>query len=284
MKIGFIGAGKVGFSLGKYLSENAVEITGYFSRNEESSKEAARFTGSRQFLNVQELISSSDVIFITTPDGEIYNTWISIKNSILREKIICHTSGSLSSHIFSNFDKSDAYFYSIHPIFPINSKYESYKQLKNAVFTIEGHHKYLKELILLFEAFGNTVIQINSKDKALYHAASVSVSNLFCALVSRACGYLRDYGFSEEQAVRALYPLALSNLNNIMDKGLLRSLTGPVERCDISTIKGHVEVLPEEHKSTYLDLSRELVEIAKVKNKDKDYGKLESYLKEKGEE
>ncbi len=28
MRAGFIGAGKVGFSLGKYLKENGVEITG----------------------------------------------------------------------------------------------------------------------------------------------------------------------------------------------------------------------------------------------------------------
>ena len=29
MRAGFIGAGKVGFSLGKYLKENGVEITGF---------------------------------------------------------------------------------------------------------------------------------------------------------------------------------------------------------------------------------------------------------------
>jgi len=41
MRAGFIGAGKVGFSLGKYLKENGVEITGYFSKSPESAKSAA---------------------------------------------------------------------------------------------------------------------------------------------------------------------------------------------------------------------------------------------------
>ena len=45
MKIGFIGAGKVGFSLGKYLqnncSQNDVEIVGYFSKSLKSAKSAA---------------------------------------------------------------------------------------------------------------------------------------------------------------------------------------------------------------------------------------------------
>ena len=47
MKVGFIGAGKVGFSLGKYLKENGVEITGYFSKSPESAKSAAI---SREFI------------------------------------------------------------------------------------------------------------------------------------------------------------------------------------------------------------------------------------------
>ena len=33
MRIGFIGAGKVGFSLGKYFLLNEYEISGYFNRN-----------------------------------------------------------------------------------------------------------------------------------------------------------------------------------------------------------------------------------------------------------
>lgn len=47
MKIGFIGAGKVGFSLGKYLqnncSQNDVEIVGYFSKSLKFSKISSRF-------------------------------------------------------------------------------------------------------------------------------------------------------------------------------------------------------------------------------------------------
>ena len=43
IKIGFIGAGKVGFSLGKYLKVNKITVTGYYSRNEDSSKESFNF-------------------------------------------------------------------------------------------------------------------------------------------------------------------------------------------------------------------------------------------------
>ena len=45
MKTGFIGAGKVGFTLGKFFAENNIQVTGYYSRRRESAKEAAAFTG-----------------------------------------------------------------------------------------------------------------------------------------------------------------------------------------------------------------------------------------------
>ena len=41
MKTGFIGAGKVGFTLGKFFAENNIQVTGYYSRRRESAKEAA---------------------------------------------------------------------------------------------------------------------------------------------------------------------------------------------------------------------------------------------------
>jgi predicted dinucleotide-binding enzyme len=47
MKIGFIGAGKVGFSLGKYFCEHGLDVIGYFSRNPQSALQAAEFTGTR---------------------------------------------------------------------------------------------------------------------------------------------------------------------------------------------------------------------------------------------
>ncbi|MDF2675151.1 MAG: hypothetical protein K0R09_3420, partial [Clostridiales bacterium] len=143
IKIGFIGAGKVGFSLGKFFTNQNIKVSGYYSRSENSALEASLFTDTKHFKSVEELINNSNIIFITVPDDEIYNVYMKIKNNSLKGKILCHSSGSISSHIFSDIDDFGAYSYSIHPIFPISNKYESYKALKDAVFTIEGHERYL---------------------------------------------------------------------------------------------------------------------------------------------
>ena len=101
MKFGFIGAGKVGFSLGKYLKENNIDLNGYYSKSKHSAKEAAIFTGTKKYDNLEMLIEDSDAIFITTPDGEIQGVWNKINRLSIKDKLICHCSGSISSEIFS---------------------------------------------------------------------------------------------------------------------------------------------------------------------------------------
>lgn len=278
IRFGFIGAGKVGFSLGKYLKENNINVVGYYSRSEHSSKEATIFTNTKQFINLKDLIKNSDAIFITTSDGQIQEVWSEIKELPIKNKLICHCSGSISSEIFSNISKYGAYGYSIHPMFAISDKYNSYKDLSKAFITIEGHEKYKNYLKDLFYSLGNNVSIISSKNKPLYHAASVVVSNLVLGLINNGVKYLRECGFSQEMAINALYPLIGFNIKNIKEKGIIDSLTGPVERGDLSTVIKHCNVLEEKDMELYKLLSMNILEIAKLKNAQRNYEDLEKYL------
>lgn len=280
IKFGFIGAGKVGFSLGKYLQENHINISGYYSKSQHSAKEAAIFTNTQQYNNLEDLIKNSDAIFITTPDNQITDVWNEIKKLPIKEKLICHCSGSISSEIFSNINNHGAYGYSIHPMFAISNKYNSYKNLSQAFITIEGHKKYTEYFKVLFSSFGNGVAIINKDNKTLYHAATVTVSNLVLGLINNGINYLQESGFTKEMAIKALYPLIEFNLKNIKDNGIINSLTGPIERGDLSTVINHLNVLNEEDKDLYKLLSKNILKIAKIKNADRDYKNLEKYLGE----
>lgn len=278
IKFGFIGAGKVGFSLGKYLKENNIDISGYYSKSHHSAKEAAIFTNTRQYNNLENLIKNSDTIFITTPDNQIADVWNEIKRVPIKEKLICHCSGSISSEVFSNINNHGAYGYSIHPMFAISDKYNSYKNLSQAFITIEGHEKHIEYLKSLFLDLGNDVTIINKENKILYHAASVTVSNLVLGLINNGINYLEECGFTQEMAIKALYPLIENNLINIKERGIVNSLTGPIERGDLSTVINHLNVIPEEDKELYSLLSKNILKISKVKNQDRDYKNLEEYL------
>lgn len=280
IKFGFIGAGKVGFSLGKYLKENNINVIGYYSKSQHSAKEAAIFTNTKQYSSLEDLIKNSDAIFITTSDNQISSVWNEIKKLPIKEKLICHCSGSISSDIFSNINNLGAYGYSIHPMFAISDKYNSYKDLSKAFITIEGNEKYIKYLKRLFSYLGNDVAVINKENKVLYHASSVTVSNLVLGLINNGVNYLEECGFTQEMALKALYPLIENNLRNVKERGTVNSLTGPVERGDLSTVINHLNVIREEDKELYRLLSKNVLNIAKIKNRDRSYKNLEEYLGE----
>lgn len=281
---GFIGAGKVGFSLGKYLKENNIKISGYYSKSEHSAKEATIFTDTKHYNNLKQLINDSDAIFITIPDDKISEVWNEIKEMPIKNKLICHCSGSLTSEIFSNISQYGAYGYSIHPMFAISDKYNSYKNLSKAFITIEGNEKYADYIKELFCSLGNSAFVISKENKPLYHTASVVVSNLMLALINNGVTYLNQCGFSDDMAIDALYPLIEFNLKNVKEQGVIKSLTGPVERGDLKTIESHCKTLNGQDKELYKLLSRNILEIAKVKNPERNYKNLKEYLEDDYEE
>lgn len=280
MKAGFIGAGKVGFSLGKYLAENGAKLTGYYSRRPASASEAAAFTGSRYYETLADIVSDSDTLFVTVPDGAISEVWDDMQGLQVKGKKICHCSGSISSAVFFNAEELGAYRYSIHPLYAVSSKYESWEDLSKAYFAIEGSPEHLGELQKVFARLGNKVISIDTSKKTLYHAAAVMVSNQMAALADMGAELLQQCGFDAVDAAAALGPLIEGNAAKIARIGAEKALTGPVERGDVTTVRQHLAVLAEPERSVYTALSRRLVAIAKRKHPERNYEELEKELEQ----
>lgn len=278
LKIGFIGAGKVGFSLGKYFSINNLNVAGYYSKNSSSAKEAAKFTNSKFYEYIDLLIMDSDIIFITTPDDVVFKLWQNIKTLNIKDKILCHTSGSLSSKIFSDINNSGAFAYSIHPMFPFSDKFTTYKHLENCYFSIEGDEKYLLKVKNLIDSLGNPVLIIDQDEKSLYHLANVTVSNLVLSLLNKGSEYLMQCGIDEKDALNSLMPLIEANLLNLKQKGFINALTGPVERNDLGTLEKHIDVIPIEDLGLYRSLSLNLLNLSKQKHPERDYKESEKFL------
>lgn len=278
MNIGFVGAGKIGNTLGKYFEQNNLCLSGYFDIDTKAAKEAADFTSSKLYASISGLVADSNVIFVTTTDNNIEKVWNSIKDLPIDGKILCHCSGALSSSVFSGIRQKGAFGYSTHPLFACSSKTASYKSLYNALFTIEGSPERMNDVERLFKELGNSTKIIDSAEKVKYHAAAVFASNHIVALAGLGAGLFAQCGFSEEEAVKSVISLMKYTIDNIENQGLAGALTGPVERNDISTVKKHLEVLSNEEKNAYSVLSEILISIAKVKNPEKDYMELSRLL------
>lgn len=278
MKIGFIGAGKVGCSLGKYIQTYHACVAGYYSRSIEDARKAAEFTDSECFQTLQELIHSCDVVFLTVPDEQISNVYHQMRAVSNKSMVYVHCSGLQSSDIFYPMEG-----YALHPLLAVSSKWASYKALSDAVFTIEGeplgHYEAIRNL---FKDMGNSVVHITKEQKAKYHAAAAISSNLVTALVSISQKLLMECGFDEDEAVKALGPLVSNNVHNILEHGIVNSLTGAIERGDADTVQMHIKQLSGSEKKIYCQLSMQLVEIAKIKHPQRSYDRIKQLLSDEG--
>ena len=273
MKIGFIGAGKAGCSLGKYFSQSN-KLVGYASKSYESAKEAAALTGSDAFADAAELASRCEALFITTPDGQIGLAWESLKERVegsggtLAGKIICHCSGAMPSTALQGAEGLGASAYSVHPLFALSSKCVPASELSHAFFAIEGSQDRIDEIAGMLAELGNPYQVIETEEKARYHAAAVLASNQVIALYRLACNELCKCGFGAEAAEKALAPLFLGNAEHLACDGAVAALTGPAERGDFATIKKHLACLDGQTREVYRMLNDTLLQIAAEKHGD----------------
>lgn len=282
MTIGFIGAGKVGFSLGQFFAHGGLPMTGYYSRHRDSAQEAAERTGTRQFASPEALVRASDAIFLTVPDGAISAVYEKLRQFDLTGKQLCHCSGAISAQeAFPGAEELGAELYSIHPLFPVSDKYVAWRELTGAFFCIEGVGTHLDWWAETLAGLGAQVRRLPSAGKARYHAACTVASNLMCALAQVSVDLLGSCGFSQPEALAALAPLMRANLDHILHDGPQVALTGPVERGDASTVARHLACLPEERtRRLYAAASGLLVDLAQKKHPETDYQPVKTLLEE----
>lgn len=276
MKTGFIGAGKVGCSLGKYLSQK-YEISGFFSRNSVSAEKASEIAGGNAFESPAQLAENSDIIFLTVPDGLIAETWEKYKE-LFCGKIICHCSGALSSEIFEDSQVYNVRTCSVHMFQAVSDKENSWKLLKNSVFTVEGNARQTLKNMLV--SLGNEVQEIDADKKTLYHLSAVFSSNLVTGLLYSAEKMLEQCGFSEQTAEKAICSIALGNISNINKQGIVNSLTGCVERNDTETLVRHLAELEkiDREREIYRLISKSLTEIAEQKHPETSFEQMKKEL------
>jgi predicted short-subunit dehydrogenase-like oxidoreductase (DUF2520 family) len=275
---GFIGAGKVGSALGKYLTGRGQTVTGYFSRQREDAAAAARFTGSGDYGSVGGLAARSDVIFVTVPDGSIGDVWNILKKEDITGKYVCHCSGALSSRVFDGIADMGAAALSVHPLAAVNSKWDSHERMRAVPFTVEGEESAAEDMRAFFRSLGNPAEIIADDRKPLYHAGAVFLTNFVVALVYAGSELLSACGPDREFIREASKQLFFSNAENIYAKDAVGALTGPVERGDAETVRNHLAHLDEPLRGLYAALSKELLRIAAVKHPLRDYGAIEREL------
>jgi predicted short-subunit dehydrogenase-like oxidoreductase (DUF2520 family) len=252
LTINIIGAGRLGTALAYALSSRGHSIAAIVSRRKAHARRAARLIGDKRTraLAQKELdqLPHADIIFITTPDDVIAEVAAQLATSLKLDRrgkssTVLHASGALSSEVLSVLRARGFQTGSMHPLVSVSEPRAGAQSLQKAFYCVEGERAAVALARGIVRDLGGQSFSLDSRDKALYHAAAVMASGHVVALLDIAAGMLVRCGLSERRARAVLMPLVRSTVDNLSQSEPKRALTGTFARADTATVLRHLDTL-----------------------------------------
>ncbi len=269
-KTAIIGSGKLGTTIGYSLAKQGFSILALTCRTLSSAKESAEIIGEgTPMTDNKKAVENAEMVIISVPDDKIKDVVKELSGLDLNKKFIFHCSGILSSQILGPLKESGAQTASIHPVRSFPKKSREFRLFKNVYFSIEGAKKEQELSQMIVRKLGGLSFILKPKDKPLYHAACTIASNYLIVLIELARSVLEKADIKQELRDEIILSLIKETLRNAEKTGISQSLTGPVSRGDLETLKSHLISLrpyPSVFK-TYQDFAKQALKIAKKENR-----------------
>lgn len=252
-----IGAGRVGTTVSYTLAEKElpnIKLRAISSRSTESLNRAKKILGSKAAGVIftrenSKAVSLANCILICTPDDVISSVCSDIfkdKSKDFKNYYAIHFSGSKSLEVLNSARAAGAEIASIHPLKSFASIEEAIKSLPGTIFGITYSSTESKKMAeFLVKSLGGEIIEVENNKKPLYHAAACVASNYLVTLINYAVLIHKKMGIKPEDSLKGLMGLVEGTVSNIKKMGTEKSLTGPIARGDVGTIKEHVKSFNE---------------------------------------
>ncbi len=245
--IAIIGLGKVGTAVGHLLRNAGHEIAAVADRSPDALKRGITHTGGAASKDPLHAAQSADAIFITTPDDLIRSACDEIAEGggFGPGKKVVHMSGAGGLDLLESARASGAQIATIHPLQSFVDMEGVISSIPGSAFSITAEGEMRDWAVRIVEDLGGIPFFVSDEDKPFYHAAACMASNYLVTLMNMVEGIYRQIGMQENEALRSFWPLVRGTIRNIEGKGTEKSLTGPIARGDIGTIRKHLTVLGE---------------------------------------
>lgn len=243
LRTGFIGAGRLGTALAWSFAAHGLRVAAAASMRRADAERLAGPIPGCAVGELQETIDAADLVFITTPDSAIAET---AARGRWRPGIsVVHCSGVTEVAALAAAARAGALIGGFHPMQTFGDPAAAVRSLPGCTITIEAEEPLDRTLVALAGRLECRVNRLPPGMRARYHAAAGYTSQFVNALFREASKVWQSWGASEEDAVRALLPLARGTLASIESAGLAEGMPGPVSRGDLSSVEKHVAALSE---------------------------------------
>lgn len=264
LRVGIIGAGRVGAVLGAALSAAGHDVVAASGLSTASHLRAARLLPGVPLLPADQVVAAADLVVLAVPDDTLAGlvAGLAETGAWRAGQLAFHTSGAHGLAVLAPAEQVGVLPLALHPAMTFTGAPEDADRLTGCPFGVTSAPAYRPVAETLVLEMGGEPFFVAEADRTLYHAALVTGANHLVTLVAEAADLLRTAGVAEPG--RILAPLLTAALDNGLRRGD-RGLTGPVSRGDVGTVGRHLETLAErapESVAAYVAMARRTTERA----------------------
>ncbi len=242
LRIGFIGAGRLGQALAWRLAQAGLKVVAVSSRQEAQALALASPIQGCACLSAQAVADACDLVFVTTPDSVIGATCDGL--TWRAGQAVVHCSGVTEVGVLAHALAQGASIGGFHPMQTFGDSHAAAQSLPGCTITVEAAQPELMQgLLALVAGLQCVPNRLPAGMRGRYHAAAGYTSQFINALFDQAVRLWQSWGATEEEALRALLPLAQGTLSAIQSAGVARGMPGPVSRGDLSSIEKHLAAI-----------------------------------------
>jgi predicted short-subunit dehydrogenase-like oxidoreductase (DUF2520 family) len=253
LRVGVVGAGRVGAVLGAALSRAGHDVVATSAISEASRARAAALLPGVPLRAPDEVATASDLVLLAVPDDALAGLvrGLAEVGALRPGQLVAHTSGRHGLGVLAPAEGSLPL--ALHPVLPFTGTAVDLDRLRGASFGVTSPEVLRPIAEALVVEMGSEPVWVLDQLRPLWHAALAHGANHLVTLVTSAADLLREAGAEDPAAV--LGPLLTAALDGALRSGDA-ALTGPVSRGDAGTVAAHLSALPDELRPSYLALAR----------------------------
>ena len=251
MRIILVGPGNVATHLAAAIADSPHRLIQVLSRSRERARLLAGPYNAEAIEQVDELDATADIIILAVKDEVLESDFL--EKFPDTGSIICHTSGTVSMDVLSNF-KNHGIFYPLQTF----SKKKPLDFSKVPLCLEASSEDVLKKLHLLAGDLSGKVYELDSAQRKSLHIAAVFACN-FSNLMYDIAQKLVEHSELDFDILR---PLIAETADKVQEHLPAEVQTGPAARNDRKTINRHLQALKEfpDYQEIYRILSDEILQ------------------------
>jgi len=263
MKIGLIGCGHLGLTIGYFLKKSS-RLYGVYDIDKKALTRAIRILKIKHNPDYKRLIKECNILLFATPDDKILDAFKKAKKYFTDKKYLFHFSGLLPAEIFPK--NKNIYRATLHP-FATFPRIIIPPHRKKYILFFQGDKQSYRVTCAIFLRKNFLIRSISKKQKPIYHLLGVFSSNLLVALNEAIWCLAKRLKWTEKEFKEVIFPMIVETISNVKEYGVKNGLSGPMVRGDIKSIKKHMIILKKDPKfcDIYCALSRIIVKYAPAK-------------------